>query len=201
MDEQFAYKKERLVTGALEVRLGKDQRYRVYALRAFEAGETIEESPGLVFDPNFGYNPILKEIAFKYGEEKGLLSLGYGNMCDYAKDSNADYCFDAENRIVRLIANKDINYRDEILLDIKLRGVDYRVLSLCSTIKEGSFKRAFVKLGLLFLCAFLVSLLPPADKVMSKKSKLAAHSFQPAPIIFISAPFKNQATNYSAAHK
>jgi uncharacterized protein len=93
--------------------------FRVVAARQFEPGETIERAPVIDFprrDWKLVEQTALGGYAFPWGDGGGGVALGYGALYGYSKAPSARCVFHVQDRVLEIVAERDIESGDEILI-------------------------------------------------------------------------------------
>ena len=100
----------------------------VFAARRFGVGEVVEECPVLVIrKPYEALHRELKTFAF-YWEVPGVkaaaqaLAFGYGSLYNHANPANMRYEADAEARLMRFVAVREISPDEELTINYNADG-------------------------------------------------------------------------------
>jgi hypothetical protein len=113
----------------LEVRdTGTPKGRGIFARRAIASGEIVEESPVILFDDPWSALPhAVQKVLFSWhalGGDGGAhaLALGCGSLFNHASPANLRYTADAQARVVRFIAVRDIPAGEELCINYNARG-------------------------------------------------------------------------------
>ena len=99
-----------------------------FAARAFRAGETVERCPVVLFTGQFTSVPEeVRTLLFNWGVLAGgptmhCLPLGYGSMYNHENPANMRYQADAQAKVLRFVAVRDIAEHEELTVNYNAVG-------------------------------------------------------------------------------
>lgn len=98
--------------------------YTVTAKTQFAKGEIVEICPMLIIPDIAKTIDRLKDIVFEVDKKKGefALVLGYGSLYRHSNEPNLDYAYNKRQRHMFFIANKPIQYNEELTINY---GTEY----------------------------------------------------------------------------
>jgi uncharacterized protein len=100
----------------------------VYASRAYEAGEVVEDCPVILFTGAFASVPDeVRKLLFNWGfladvRSTHCLALGYGSMYNHDNPANMRYEADTERSLLRFIAARPISPNEELTVNYNAPG-------------------------------------------------------------------------------
>ena len=103
-----------------------------FAARAFDAGETVERCPVVLFEGSFASVPEeVRTLLFNWGFLASVppmhcLPLGYGSMYNHDNPANMRYQADKAGNILRFIAIRDIAAHEELTVNYNAVGGGHR---------------------------------------------------------------------------
>ncbi|MBV8982143.1 MAG: SET domain-containing protein-lysine N-methyltransferase [Acidimicrobiia bacterium] len=89
----------------------------VFAARAFDAGETIEQCPVLVVPDGAVAAHGLEGYCFEWTDDECAIALGYGSLYNHSREPNARYDHDHDHELVAYSAVRRIEAGDEITIN------------------------------------------------------------------------------------
>lgn len=99
-----------------------------YASRAYAKGETVESCPVVLFSGAYGSIPDeVRKLLFNWGvlantASGHCLALGYGSMYNHENPANMRYEADADARVLRFVAIRDIAVDEELTVNYNAVG-------------------------------------------------------------------------------
>lgn len=99
-----------------------------YAARAHAEGETVEACPVVLFTGSYASVPDeVRKLLFNWGvlartEAAHCLALGYGSLYNHENPANMRYEADAESRLLRFVAIRDIAADEELTVNYNAIG-------------------------------------------------------------------------------
>lgn len=99
-----------------------------YAARAYASGEVVESCPVVLFTGSYASVPDeVRKLLFNWGVLAGTdaahcLALGYGSLYNHENPANMRYEADAELRVLRFIAIRDIAADEELTVNYNAVG-------------------------------------------------------------------------------
>jgi len=100
----------------------------VFATRQHAAGETVEACPVVPFTATFASIPIeVRKLLFNWGvlantTDSHCLALGYGSLYNHSNPANMRYEGDAEARLLRFVAIREIAEGEELTVNYSAEG-------------------------------------------------------------------------------
>ncbi|MGM9485252.1 SET domain-containing protein-lysine N-methyltransferase [Roseateles sp. NT4] len=99
-----------------------------YAARAHAKGETVEACPVVLFTGSYASIPgEVRKLLFNWGvladtDSAHCLALGYGSLYNHENPANMRYEADADARLLRFVAIRDIAADEELTVNYNAVG-------------------------------------------------------------------------------